>query len=54
MCDVDDEEKMFEYVCRAFDNTEESNEKRKNASDILRNFDASESKKRFYEVIAKN
>ena len=22
MCDVDDGEKMFEYVCRAFDNTE--------------------------------
>lgn len=51
LCGVDQEQKLFESVCRAFDNDTESNLKRKNCSVIREQFDESKSKKRFYEII---
>lgn len=52
MCEIDNEEELFESVCRAFENKNECDIKRKNAHAVLHSFDSNESKKKFYEVIA--
>ena len=54
LCGVDQEQELFESICRAFDNEEESNSKRKNCIETRTRFDANKSKRRFYEEIMSN
>lgn len=54
LCGVDHEQELFESICSAFDNEEESNSKRKNCIETRTQFDANKSKKRFYEEIISN
>lgn len=52
MCEVDHEQELFESVCQAFENNVECELKRKNCVATRQQFDADESRKRFYEIIA--
>lgn len=51
ICNVDDEETLFQSVCEAFDNEGEALEKRENYREILNGFDAELSKEKFYQAI---
>ena len=51
MCHVDDEQQMFNFACKAFDDNHLCVKKRTNCLSIIRKFNSDISKEKFKQVI---
>lgn len=51
LCEIDNEEQMYEAVCEAFDNEELCKEKKRACEELVEKFDELEAKKKFLKVI---
>lgn len=51
LCAIDDEDALFESICRAFDSEDEAAKKREHYRNILNGFDIAISKEAFYQAV---